>query len=108
VVVTGLVSNEELAERSSIGIFVFAPPGAYERLIQEAGFNLLQVEDVTENAAIVSKRWHDARAEDRKALVRIEGEERFEGLQRFFDMVHRVSSERRLSRFAYLLQKGHA
>ena len=107
VVVTGLVSNEELAERSSIGIFVFAPPGVYERLIQKAGFNLLQVEDVTENAAIVSKRWHDARAEDRNALVQIEGEERFEGLQRFFDMVHRVSSERRLSRFAYLLQKGH-
>jgi SAM-dependent methyltransferase len=105
VVVTGLVSNEELAERSSIGIFVFAPPGVYERLIEEAGFTLLQVEDVTGNAAIVSKRWHDARAEERAALVQIEGEERYEGLQRFFDMVHRVSSERRLSRFAYLLQK---
>jgi len=105
VVVTGLVSNEELSERSSIGIFVFAPPGVYERLIEAAGFKLLKREDVTESAANVSKRWHDARAEDKAALIQIEGEERFEGLQRFFDMVHRVSRERRLSRFAYLLQK---
>jgi len=105
VVVTGLVSNEELAQRSSIGIFVFAPPGVYERLIKEAGFAVLKIEDVTENAAIISKRWRDARAEERALLIQIEGEERFNGLQRFFDMVHRVSSERRLSRFAYLLQK---
>lgn len=106
VVVTGVVSNEELAARSSIGSFVFAPLGVNERLIAEAGFALLQLEDVTENAAIVSKRWHDARAEDRAALIRIEGDERYEGLQRFFEVVHRLTSERRLSRFGYVLQKG--
>ena len=105
VVVTGLVSNEELALRSSIGDFVFAPAGENERLIQEAGFNLLEREDVTENAAMVSKRWHDARAAERAGLVQIEGEEHFEGLQRFLQIVHRLTSERRLSRFAYLLEK---
>ena len=105
VVVTGLVSSEELAARSSIGYFVFAPAGVNERLIEEAGFALLQREDVTENAAVVSKRWHAARAEDRAALIQIEGEERYEGLQRFFLAVHRLTSERRLSRYAYLLQK---
>jgi hypothetical protein len=36
---------------------------------------------------------------------RIEGEERFQGLQRFFDMVHRLTSERRLSRIMYLVEK---
>lgn len=105
VVVTGLVESEELAVRSSIGRFVFAPAGVNERLIAEAGFVLVQMEDVTENAAMVSKRWHDARATDRAALVPIEGEERFEGLQRFFGIVHRLTSERRLSRLAYLLEK---
>ena len=106
VVVTGLVSNEELAFRSSIGYFVFAPPGVNERLIEEAGFEEVSREDVTENAAVVSKRWHEARAEDREALVQIEGEERYEGLQRFFNVVHGLTSERRLSRFAYLAQKS--
>jgi SAM-dependent methyltransferase len=105
VVVTGLVTNEELALRSSIGLFVFAPPGVNEALIAEAGFELVRREDATENAAMVSGRWRDARAEDREALLRIEGEERFEGLQRFFDAVHRLTRERRLSRFAYLLRK---
>lgn len=105
VVITGLVSNEELAARSSIGYFLFAPPGVNEHLIEEAGFELARKEDVTENAAAVSKRWYDARAEDYDAMVQIEGEERYIGLQQFFSVVHRLTSERRLSRFVYLAQK---
>ena len=105
VVITGTISNEELAQRSSIGFFLFAPPGANERLIEEAGFVLTRQEDGTENAASVSKGWLDARAEDREALVKIEGEERFMDLQRFFLAVHRLTSERRLSRLVYLAQK---
>jgi SAM-dependent methyltransferase len=106
VVVTGPVSNAELAERSSIGYFLFAPPGVNERLVEEAGLDLVRREDATENAALVSGRWRDARAEEREALLTIEGEERFEALQRFFDTVHRLTSERRLSRFVYLTRKG--
>jgi hypothetical protein len=108
VVITGLVSNEELAVRSSIGFFLFAPSGENERLIEEAGLELVRREDVTENAAMVSKRWRDARAEDRDALMQIEGEERFVKLQQFFDAVYRLTSERRLSRFVYLAQRRKA
>jgi hypothetical protein len=54
---------------------------------------------------VVSKRWHDARAEDHDALVQIEGEERYLGLQRFFSIVHRLTSERRLSRLVYLARR---
>jgi SAM-dependent methyltransferase len=108
VVVTGLVTNEELAERSSIGRFVFAPPGVNERLIEQAGFELVRQEDATENAAAVSRRWHEARVEDREALVGIEGEERYANLQRFFSSVHRLTSERRLSRFVYVARKRTA
>ncbi|MEK6335385.1 MAG: methyltransferase domain-containing protein [Acidobacteriota bacterium] len=108
VVVTGPVSNEELAVRSSVGYFLFAPPGVNEHLIEAAGLELVRQEDVTENATVVSKRWYDARAEDYDALVRIEGEERFVKLQEFFAAVHRLTSERRLSRFVYLAQKPTA
>jgi hypothetical protein len=62
-------------------------------------------EDVTENAALTSGRWHEARASRRDSLLKIEGEERFEGLQRFFAAVHRLTAERRLSRLAYLVEK---
>jgi len=105
VVVTGLVTGEELAARSSIGFFLFAPPGVNERLIGEAGFELVRLTDATENAALVSGRWHAARAEDREALIQIEGEERFGELQAFFSTVQRLTGERRLSRCAYLAQK---
>jgi SAM-dependent methyltransferase len=105
VVVTGLVSNEEIAVRTSIGHFVLAPPGVNERLLDEAGFELAQRSDVTANAALVSGRWHDARAEERATLIQIEGEERFLELQKFFSIVQRLTHERRLSRFVYLARK---
>lgn len=104
-ILTGIVSHEELAIRSSIGFYLFVPPGENERLIREAGFDLLAVHDVTENAALVSRRWHDARAAHRDALVAREGERNFEGLQRFLACVHTLSIERRLSRFCYVAEK---
>lgn len=105
VVVTGPVTNEELAVRSSIGAFLFVAPGVNERLLDEAGFELAHQEDATENEAAVSKRWYDARADDRDALIQFEGEQRFVGLQQFFSVTHRLASERRLSRFAYVARK---
>jgi SAM-dependent methyltransferase len=105
VVITGPVTHDELAARSTIGVFVFVPPGVNERLIAQAGLHLVRVEDASENAARVSERWHRARAEHRDALIAAEGVEGFEGLQRFFAMVHRLTRERRLSRMLYLVEK---
>jgi len=107
VVITGPVTNDELAMRSSIGLFLFVPPGVNEQLIEDAGFRLVQQEDVTENAALVSERWQQSRQRHKDALLKIEGEERFEGLQQFFGAVHRLTRERRLSRILYLAEKHH-
>ena len=105
VLITGPVTNDELAARSSVGLFLFVPPGVNERLIGEAGLSLVRREDVTENAALISGRWHAARASRRDDLLRIEGEERYEGLQKFFAVVQSLTTERRLSRIAYLVEK---
>jgi SAM-dependent methyltransferase len=105
VVITGAVSNEELAARSSIGYFLFMPLEVTKQTIQEAGLKLLRCEDVTDNIELTSGRWHAARQEHRTDLIKIEGEERFEGLQKFFATVHTLSSERRLSRFVFLAEK---
>jgi SAM-dependent methyltransferase len=104
-VLTGTVSHEELAIRSSIGFYLFVPPGENERLLEAAGFAMLGVQDVTSNAAEVSGRWLEARARHREALVAREGQANFDGLQRFLECVHTLSVERRLSRFAYLAEK---
>lgn len=104
-IVTGLVSHEELATRSSIGFYVFVPPGENERLIAEAGFALLAADDVTDEAAAMAARWHDARQSHAAALTAREGEQNFAGLQRFLACVRTLSEERRLSRYAYLAEK---
>jgi SAM-dependent methyltransferase len=106
VVITRPVTNDDLALRSSIGLFVFTPPGVNEHYIETAGLTLLQREDVTLNAALVAGRWHRARHRHRDALLEIEGEQRFEGLQKFFATVHRLTAERRVSRIAYLVEKA--
>ena len=106
VVLTGPVSNEELAARSSIGFFLFVPPDVTEGLVREAGFHLLRREDVTGNIELTSGRWHAARQRHRSDLLQIEGEERFEGLQRFIAATHELARERRLSRFVFVAEKA--
>ena len=105
VVLTGPVTNEELAARSSIGLFVFVPKGLNEELIVKAGFRLVSQLDASENAAVVSRRWREARQRFRDDLLRMEGAENFEGVQKFLGAVHRLTAERRLSRIAYVAEK---
>jgi SAM-dependent methyltransferase len=105
VVLTGPVTHEELAARSSIGLFVFVPKGLNEELIVKAGFKLVSQIDATENAALVSRRWREARQRFRDDLLRMEGPDNFEGVQNFLGAVHRLTAERRLSRIAYVAEK---
>ena len=105
VVITGPVSNEELAARSNIGFFLFVPLEITKSYIQEAGFQLIRCEDVTDNIELTSGRWYASRQKHREDLIKIEGEERFEGLQKFLSTVHKLTRERRLSRYVFLAEK---
>jgi SAM-dependent methyltransferase len=104
-VVTGLVSQEELAVRSSIGWYLYLPPGENERLLERAGFTLLSTEDVTAVEEAIAERWRAARERHRDELIAREGETNFSGLQRFLACAHQLAAERRLSRFCYLAAK---
>jgi ubiquinone/menaquinone biosynthesis C-methylase UbiE len=104
-IVTGIISNEEVATRSAIGYMLFTPSGENERLIQEAGLTLLHTLDATDNSAVVAKRWYEARARRREGLLQLEGAAEFEQTQRWLSIVHTQASERRLSRFAFVAQK---
>jgi SAM-dependent methyltransferase len=105
ILVTGQLSSEEMRTRSSIGFFLFTPMGHNERLLEQTGFRIRQVVDVTDAVVSVSGKWRDARVKRRDRLVALEGEERFEGLQRFLNAVYTLASERRLSRYMYLAEK---
>lgn len=105
VVVTGLLSSEEIALRSSIGFFVFSLRDEDARLIQEAGFDLLRCDNSTENVVRVARRWRDARARHRQELIEDEGEKTFEGMQRFLSVVNALAEQRRLSRYTFLARR---
>lgn len=107
IVVTGPLSNAEIAARSAIGFFLFMPVGANEELLRQAGFRVLEVADSTAPVARVAERWRAARGRRRERLCQLEGESEFERLQEFLSTVHRLASERRLSRFAFLAEKAH-
>jgi len=104
-VVGGLVSNEEIAIRSSIGMYFFSPRGENERLIEQSGLKLIEARDTTDSAALLSKRWHDAREKRKTTLVATEGEANFAGVQRFLECVHTLTAEKRLLRFLYIAIK---
>jgi ubiquinone/menaquinone biosynthesis C-methylase UbiE len=104
-VVGGMLSHEEIATRSSIGYYVFSPPGENEKLIKAAGFRVVSAADTSEAAAGIARRWHDAREKRKAELIATEGEPNFEGLQRFLTCVQTLTSEKRLLRFVYLARK---
>jgi SAM-dependent methyltransferase len=104
-VVTGVISDEELATRSSIGHYLFVPRGENERLLEQSGFHLLRAADTTPSAAAIARRRHDGRARRQSTLLPIEGQANFDGLQRFLACVHTLTHEQRLSRFLYLASK---
>jgi SAM-dependent methyltransferase len=104
-VIGGMISAEEIAIRSSIGLYFYSPPGENERLLEQAGFCQVATTDTTENAARISKKWHDAREKRKEELVVAEGSPNFEGLQRFLSCVHTLTSERRLLRYLYFARK---
>jgi SAM-dependent methyltransferase len=105
VTITGLVASDELAIRSSIGYFDFAPPGEDERLLRAAGLEVVAVDDLTGAMTAVARARCRIRAERAQALRELEGPDAFERRQRFLDMVATLAGERRVSRFALLAER---
>jgi len=104
-VIGGIVSDQDIAERSSIGYYEFSPPGENERLLGEAGLEIDEVRETSVAAAELARRRHHSRERYRVELIAAEGEANFHGLQRFLACVHKLSSEKRLLRFVYLTGK---
>jgi len=104
-VIGGIISHEEIATRSSIGFYVFSPPGENERLMQQAGFRVIAATDTTDSAASIARKWRDAREKYKDELIKAEGTQTYDGLQRFLDCVRTLTEEKRLLRFLYLAQK---
>ena len=105
ITLTGPLTNEEIAVRSSAGFYLFVPPGYDERVIAQSGLRLVVCEDVTANMAKVADARRAARASRSNALREIEGNQTYDCQQEFLTVAARVASEGRLSRFIYVSTK---
>jgi SAM-dependent methyltransferase len=105
IVLTGPVTNREVAIRASIGLFVFVPAGLDETMLERAGFEVERVEDRTQNMAANAAGWRNARARRESDPRAIEGDEAFDGQQRFLETAAVLARERRLSRIVILARR---
>lgn len=105
ITVTGPLSKDEIALRSSAGFFLFVPAGYDERVLAESGLRLLVREDATENMARIAEKRGQARSSREEVLRKIEGDVKYEQQQKFLDVAARMAAEGRLSRFLYVAEK---
>jgi cyclopropane fatty-acyl-phospholipid synthase-like methyltransferase len=106
IIVTGPLTNTDVAVRSSAGFYLFVPPGYDEGVIAQCGLQLLVREDVTTNMAKVADARCSARASRNAALRKIEGDQSYESQQEFLAVAARVAREGRLSRFVYVSKRS--
>ncbi len=104
-VLTGPISNDEVARRTFMGFFLVTPPGGNERAIEEAGLTLERAQDRSDAVTVLGARMRAARERYRDELVPLEGEETFEAFQDFLELASRLASERRLSRWVFVARK---
>jgi ubiquinone/menaquinone biosynthesis C-methylase UbiE len=106
VTMTGPLTSEEIAVRSSAGFLLLVPKDYDEDVIAQSGLRLLMRRDVTANMAKVAGKRRAAR-EARKAAVRqIEGDRAYEAQQNFLAMTACLAEEGRLSRFVYVSERA--
>jgi 2-polyprenyl-3-methyl-5-hydroxy-6-metoxy-1,4-benzoquinol methylase len=104
-IITGPVTSEEIAVRSSAGFFLFVPKDYDRDMIAQSGLRLLVCTDVTANMAEVAGKRRAAREARNTAVRQIEGEGAYEAQQNFLAMTSRLAGEGRLSRFVYVSEK---
>lgn len=78
VVVTGPLTNAEIAVRSSAGFYLFVPPGYDQDILARCGMRVVASENVSENMAVIAGRRKAAREAQALVLREIEGEQTYE------------------------------
>lgn len=104
-VVMGLISNEEIAQRSPSQTFMISVPGLSERLLGEKYLKLTHREDLTHTLADVAKRHCAARVHHSAELRALEGDNLFDTLTTYRAVAERLAREGRLAHVLFVAQK---
>jgi len=105
ITLTGPLTNEEIAVRSSVGLLLFVPEGYDKQVIAQSGLRLLISKNLTSNMAKVAGKRCAAREKRSAALRELEGDCPYEAQQQFLAMTSRLAAESRLSRFVFVSER---
>lgn len=103
-VVTGVISNIEVFNRNALVPYFYAPVGYTDRLLGEAGFRDVVVENSTARLVEFCNRWLALREKLKEELI-VEDADGFERINDQLRCVLVTSSEGRLSRMNYFATK---
>ncbi len=103
-VVTGSISDDEVASRCVNGYTQFVPPGFNERALESAGFRVLETEDRTEALVETARGRLAARIAHRGELEQAESRAAFDRQQRYLETVIALADRRSVSRTMYLAE----
>jgi 2-polyprenyl-3-methyl-5-hydroxy-6-metoxy-1,4-benzoquinol methylase len=104
IIVTGPLTNIEVAVRSSAGFYLLVPQGYDERIVEQCGLRIVTSENVTRNMAEIAERRRWARESKEAALREVEGDEAYEAQQEFLRVASRLAREGRLSRYVFVAE----
>lgn len=104
-VVTGPLTNSEIAVRSLSGPYLFVPSGYDELVIAQCGLRVVASENRTPKMGEIAERRKNARESRSSALRRIEGDAAYENQQKFLSVLANTAREGRLSRYVYVAEK---
>lgn len=107
-VITGAISDRDVAWRSIHGYTQFVAPGFNERALASAGFKLIDSEDRTASVARNASGRLAAMFAHRAELEALKGVEEFERQERYLETVVELSQRRALSRMMYLAESARA
>jgi cyclopropane fatty-acyl-phospholipid synthase-like methyltransferase len=104
-VLTGSISSDEIQTRALYGPTQLTAPGFNERLLQDAGFRLLETQDRTASVLRNATGRRLARDARRERLTRIEGTANFDRQQSYLQCIEALSRGAGLSRVMYLAER---
>jgi cyclopropane fatty-acyl-phospholipid synthase-like methyltransferase len=103
-VVTGSISDVEVQRRSAHGFTQFVPPGFNEKMLERAGFRVLETEDRTASVVTNATGRLTARIAHRDELEELGGAADFERERQYLETVIEISRRGAVSRTMYLAE----
>jgi SAM-dependent methyltransferase len=103
-VITGSISDEEIRSRAVHGYTQFVPSGFNERMLELAGFRLIDRNDRTASLLKNATGRLAARLAHRAELEQLKGGTYFERQRRYLETVIRLSQREAVARMTYLAE----